>query len=99
MRGMGFVLGALVTALGWSACTSSQEGPSEMVISQGWEFSEAGSNEWLPASVPGTVHADLMAAGCIPDPYIGTNEDEVQWVEERDWVYRKIGRASCRERG
>lgn len=80
--------GALLTALAWSACSNSQEGPLERVISAHWEFSEAGSNEWLPASVPGTVHADLMAAGRIPDPYIGTNEDEVQWVEERDWVYR-----------
>ncbi|MDQ4075514.1 MAG: glycoside hydrolase family 2 protein [Chloroflexota bacterium] len=43
---------------------------------------------WIPASVPGTVHQDLMAAGRIPDPFIGLNELDVQWVGERDWLYR-----------
>ncbi len=43
---------------------------------------------WLPASVPGTAHQDLLAAGRIPDPFIGLNEREVQWVGEVDWLYR-----------
>ena len=43
---------------------------------------------WLPASVPGTVHQDLMAAGRIPDPFLGTDEEASQWVGERDWLYR-----------
>jgi beta-mannosidase len=46
------------------------------------------SEGWLPATVPGTVHQDLLAAGRIPDPYFGTNELVVQWVGERDWLYR-----------
>lgn len=28
-----------------------------------------------------------MAAGFIPDPYLGMNEAKVQWVHDRDWVY------------
>ncbi|MCS6912694.1 MAG: hypothetical protein RMK29_17905 [Myxococcales bacterium] len=43
---------------------------------------------WLPARVPGTVHTDLLAAGLIPDPFVADNERAVQWVGERDWVYR-----------
>jgi beta-mannosidase len=43
---------------------------------------------WLPASVPGTVHQDLLAAGRIPDPFVGLNERDVQWVGEADWLYR-----------
>ena len=43
---------------------------------------------WLSASVPGTVQQDLLAAGCIPDPFIGKNEGKVQWVGEQDWLYR-----------
>lgn len=43
---------------------------------------------WLPATVPGTVHQDLMAAGRIPDPFYGRNELDVQWVGEADWLYR-----------
>jgi beta-mannosidase len=43
---------------------------------------------WLPASVPGTVYQDLIAQGRIPDPFLGCNEANVQWVAERDWLYR-----------
>src|SRR5260370_29575091 len=43
---------------------------------------------WLRASARGVVQLDLMAAGRIPDPFYGLNENEVQWVGERDWLYR-----------
>ncbi len=42
---------------------------------------------WLPATVPGCVHTDLMHAGVIPDPFVRLNEHGVAWVDERDWVY------------
>ena len=47
-----------------------------------------GAEGWLPASAPGVVQLDLMAAGQIPDPFYSLNENEVQWVGERDWLYR-----------
>ena len=28
-----------------------------------------------------------MAAGEIPDPFIGMNERDVQWVDKKDWIY------------
>jgi beta-mannosidase len=28
-----------------------------------------------------------MRAGRIPDPFYGTNELDLQWIEERDWEY------------
>lgn len=43
---------------------------------------------WITASVPGTVHQDLLAAQMIPDPFVGLNENEVQGVGESDWLYR-----------
>ena len=54
-----------------------------------WYFRQASKEEWLPASVPGGVHTDLLALGNIPDPFVGDNEKSVQWVAESDWVYRK----------
>ncbi len=42
----------------------------------------------IPATVPGVVHTDLMAADLIPDPYLGTNEALVQWIAETDATYR-----------
>ena len=53
-----------------------------------WEFRQVGTEEWLPASVPGGVHTDLLALGRIPDPFVGDNEKRVQWVAEADWEYR-----------
>ena len=43
---------------------------------------------WLPAVVPGGVHESLLAAGRIPDPNYDRNEQEVRWIEERDWWFR-----------
>ncbi|MFC1923217.1 glycoside hydrolase family 2 protein, partial [Chloroflexota bacterium] len=53
-----------------------------------WEFRQVGSDEWLPASVPGGVHTDLLALGRIPDPFVADNEKRVQWVAESDWIYK-----------
>jgi beta-mannosidase len=41
----------------------------------------------LPASVPGCVHTDLLAARVIPDPFLDDNEPLVEWVAESDWRY------------
>src|SRR5689334_375656 len=54
-----------------------------------WSFREVGTDAWLPAQVPGGVHTDLLAAGLIPDPFVGDNEKRVQWVAERDWEYSR----------
>ncbi len=53
-----------------------------------WQFRQAGTAEWLPATVPGGAHTDLLALGRIPDPFVGDNERRVQWVAEADWQYR-----------
>ena len=54
-----------------------------------WQFRQAGSEEWLPAQVPGGVHTDLLAAGRIPDPFVADHERRVQWVAESDWIYQR----------
>ncbi len=53
-----------------------------------WEFRQVGTNLWRAASVPGTVHTDLLRADLIPDPYYRVNERYVQWVDKCDWEYR-----------
>ncbi len=54
------------------------------------EFREVGTDEWLPAQVPGSVHTDLLAVDRIADPFVADNELGVQWVAERDWEYRLV---------
>jgi beta-mannosidase len=69
-------------------------------LSGTWEFRAADSDgtlpaeysraaTWMPATVPGTVHTDLMAGGVIPDPFFRMNENDVQWVEGQSWIYRR----------
>jgi beta-mannosidase len=53
-----------------------------------WQFREAGTDEWLPAQVPGSVQTDLLALGRIPDPFVADNELRVQWITDRDWECR-----------
>ena len=49
----------------------------------------SGVTGWMEGTVPGTVHTDLLANGKIPDPFYRMNEDEVQWVDSQQWVYRR----------
>lgn len=53
-----------------------------------WRIRDCTSRTWLPASVPGCVHLDLIRAKQIPDPFWSTHEVGLQWIEERDWEYR-----------
>jgi beta-mannosidase len=40
------------------------------------------------ATVPGSVHTDLLAAGLIADPYLDDNESLQAWIGVCDWEYR-----------
>ncbi|MDH6587905.1 beta-mannosidase [Streptomyces sp. SAI-133] len=56
-------------------------------LTEGWILRHEGGE--LPAVVPGCVHTDLLAAGVIPDPFLGRNETEVAWVGRREWTYER----------
>ena len=56
----------------------------------------------VPATVPGSVHTDLLAAGLIPDPYLDENEALLAWVGDVDWRYEttlRPGAPRTRPRG
>lgn len=59
-----------------------------------WTFRDCSTDQWKPARVPGCVHRDLRRAGEIPDPFFGTNELDLQWIEHRDWEYRATFKVS-----
>ena len=48
----------------------------------------ATTENWLPTTAPSTVYQTLLDAGVIPDPYFNTNELDVAWVGEADWLYK-----------
>jgi beta-mannosidase len=59
-------------------------------ISSNWAFTDKNEIDWLPANVPGSVHTDLLNNGIIPDPFYGCNENSLQWIGERDWIYKTL---------
>jgi beta-mannosidase len=44
--------------------------------------------DWMPATVPGEVHLDLMAAGLMEEPLLSAHAPRCRWVEDRSWWYR-----------
>ena len=63
---------------------------TQQTLTQSWSFRDADSAgaQWLPATVPGTVHTDLLANKLIPDPFFSTVEPDLQWIEHRTWEYK-----------
>ena len=85
--------------------------PAELIrpLHAGWHFRQAdpalslaenfrAADGWTAATVPGTVYQDLIASGRIPDPFIGRNEEQVQWVAEAAWCYRLVFDVATDER-
>jgi beta-mannosidase len=92
---------ALVVAGGWWASAAVAAGPAPPGLAPAgprtvgfgpWTVraprGPAGFTDWMAAQVPGCVHTDLLRDGKIPDPFYGTNEKTLQWIDKTDWEYR-----------
>ncbi len=62
-----------------------------------WQFRKKGDKEWLQATVPGTVHTDLLENKIIADPFYGDNEKQLQWIENESWEYKTSFEISKKE--
>ncbi|AWV08390.1 beta-mannosidase [Marilutibacter maris] len=90
------LLAGVPLALAASAALAGSAG--EIVLDGDWQFRQLPASPqarahpeaapWRSASVPGTVHTDLLAHGLIPDPYVGAPEAGLQWIGLADWEYR-----------
>jgi beta-mannosidase len=58
-------------------------------LHDGWTLSSRDTAE-VPATVPGCVHTDLLAAGVIDDPYLDGNEHRTAWIGRTEWTYRTV---------
>ena len=73
--------------------------PTVHILDGGWQMRLSPGDQsvkmhrraalWLPATVPGSVQTDLMAAHLLGDPWKGEGERAAQWVGLSDWQYRK----------
>lgn len=53
-----------------------------------WIFCQQGKNSWYKATVPGTVHTDLLQNKIIQDPFIADHLENTQWVQQSSWIYK-----------
>ena len=54
-----------------------------------WRMREADSQTWHSAHVPGSVYADLMADGTMPNPFWRENELDAFERMKKDYVYQR----------
>lgn len=87
-RALALLLVASATVYAQSSRPAADGARYRLALDKGWTFREAGKGEWMKASVPGSVHTDLLANGRIEDPFYRDNERKLQWIGKTDWEYR-----------
>ena len=69
----------------------AERGMLKVPIKDHWHYKEkkeSGDGDSYPVSqFPTNIHLDLLADKKIPDPHIGQNELDIQWVGETSWEY------------
>jgi beta-mannosidase len=58
-------------------------------LNGGWQFKATDEERWMDAVVPGVVQSDLLRAGRLKDPHYRDQELDAQWVERKEWEYRR----------
>ena len=82
-----YTLSALIfLIISFSSCSLSHKSTTIKPLTSEWKFCY--DSVWYPATVPGSIHTDLIKNNIIKDPFWGTNEDSVQWISDRSWKYK-----------
>jgi beta-mannosidase len=68
---------------GWQLTATTSEVPAHV------------KGRTVPATVPGSTHLDLLAAGLITDPFLDQAEAELAWMHRTDWLYATTFPASA----
>lgn len=81
------IAGALLLLFG---CKPKNESMLVKEINSNWTFNEVDGSHSGKATVPGTIHTDLLANNLIEDPFYRVNEKELQWIDKSDWEYETV---------
>ena len=60
-----------------------------ITLNGAWRMREAGADSWHEAIVPGSVYADYLRDGTIPDPFWRDNELAAFELLRKDYEYRR----------
>ncbi|NER14172.1 glycoside hydrolase family 2 protein [Leptobacterium flavescens] len=78
----------LFAGLCFLGCKKQDKTVSITDIHDSWQFKETAAKDWNTASIPATVHSNLLENQMIDDPFVGDNEFKLQWISEKDWEYK-----------
>ena len=88
----------LLFLLVWITVVSYSQTSERNLSNENWFFAKQGQTNWNTAQVPGTIHTDLLLNKLIPDPFYGTNEKQLQWIENENWEYKTTFTLSEKEK-
>lgn len=77
----------LIILLGLFGCSEEKTTIKQQII-KNWRFYFPDSSRFFVATVPGTIHTDLLNNNLIENPFDGCNEDSLQWIGNEQWVYK-----------
>lgn len=60
----------------------------KFALSNNWKMRQCGEEQWLTATVPGSVYSDYMNAGRLNDPFWRDNEDAFYELMKNDFEYQ-----------
>lgn len=78
-------------------CSISAQTSYRNLSTENWTFNKQYETKKLKATIPGTVHTDLLQNKLIPDPFFGANEKQLQWIENENWEYESTFSLSEKE--
>ncbi len=84
---MTYMIKKIILFLIFFCCFVSAQNSYRNLSSENWTFNKQNDSEKSKAKVPGTIHTDLFENKLIPDPFFGTNEKQLQWIETENWEY------------
>lgn len=61
-----------------------------VTLHENWTLRQVGQDERIPATVPGSVYGDLLAAGRMEDPFWKDNEDAALALMDNDYEYSTV---------
>ena len=77
-----------ILLLFFCSCQPTDINEKIRVINEGWSFKKQSDTLWFKATVPGTIHTDLLANNIIEDPFFRLNELNLQWIDKCNWEYK-----------
>jgi beta-mannosidase len=75
----------IVTSL-WLCNANAQI--AERILNKNWQFYLPIEKQFRHATVPGTIHTDLLANKLIEDPFVAKDLKQFDWIEQQNWEYR-----------